>query len=56
MYAVIVNGVVVNVVVWDGGSDWAPPSGTSVVALSESQGVGVGYTYSGGTFTAPAVA
>jgi hypothetical protein len=46
-YAVVVAGKVVNVVVWDGVSDWQPSEG-DVVPLTEG---GIGWDYADGTFT-----
>lgn len=53
-YAVfeIATGLIVHLVVWDGKALWTPGEGFDVVALGDS-GAGVGWTYSGGTFTAP---
>lgn len=51
-YAVIENNTVVNVVLWDGESEWAPDNG---VAIPATDGVGIGWLYADGTFTAPAV-
>jgi hypothetical protein len=53
-YALIDNtGLVVNVVVWNGKSDWQPPEGQQLVELSD--GAGIGWTYSDGVFTPPLV-
>lgn len=49
-YAVVVNGIIDNVVVWDGRNDWKPSEG-DVVPLSGDAGIGWGY--SGGTFSPP---
>lgn len=54
MYALVKDGVVVNIVVWDGSDSWEPPSGTSAVAVTDQTGPAyIGGTYSGGAFTAP---
>jgi hypothetical protein len=50
-YAVITNGVVSNVIVWDGESEY--PDSAELVDLSENPQVGPGWTYSGATFSAP---
>lgn len=54
-YAIVdQSGNVTNVVVWDGDIDnWTPPDGTNAVAVSGGLGVGPGYTYANGVFTAP---
>lgn len=49
-YAVIENNTVVNVVLWDGESEWSPDNG---VAIPAADGVGIGWLYADGTFTAP---
>jgi len=49
--AIIKNGVVTNIAVWDGVSEWEP-DGDAVVDVSDLR-VGIGYTYDGETFTAP---
>ena len=53
-YAVfeIATGLIVNVVLWDGEALWNPGEGFDVIPLGNS-GAGIGWTYSGGTFTAP---
>lgn len=54
MYAIIENGVVVNVVLWDGDSEWQPPAGTTAVEVTETTGAAfVGLPYANGHFTAP---
>lgn len=49
-YAVIVNGFVANIVVWDGQSNWKPSEGEAV-PLSDNAGIGWGY--SEGKFSPP---
>ncbi len=57
MYAIVENGVVVNMVVWDGNTEtWQPPTGTTAVEITDATGPAyIGGTYSSGIFTAPAV-
>jgi hypothetical protein len=50
-YAVIENGVVVNVIEWDGETEWTPGDDYDVIDCPAS--VGPGWTYDGQTFTAP---
>lgn len=52
-YAIVANGVVVNVVLWDGGDEWAPPEGSTAVLVPIGTFVSIGYTYNGTTFSAP---
>jgi hypothetical protein len=52
-HAVVRDGVVENVVEWNGDSEWTPPEGATVVAATDS--VGVGWSYDGETFSAPVV-
>jgi hypothetical protein len=53
-YAIISNGTVVNMILWDGEAEWAPPTGTQAILVPENESVSIGYTYSGTTFSAPA--
>lgn len=50
-YAVIRDGVVVNVVIWDGESPCEPLA--DAVELPADSPVGVGYTVIGGEYVAP---
>jgi hypothetical protein len=49
-YALIANGKVVNVVLWDGQSMWQPPAGVEVVLLDGQDEVGIDWDYVGGVF------
>ncbi|EGT0661954.1 hypothetical protein [Citrobacter portucalensis] len=51
IYAVVNNGVVVNIAVWDGESEWKPTDGIAVLAEG---GVGIGWLYDGKKFIKPA--
>ncbi len=52
-YALInASGAVENIVQWDGGPDWQPPTGTIAV---QSDTAAIGDTYANGIFTGPAV-
>ncbi|SAL25561.1 hypothetical protein [Caballeronia telluris] len=55
-HAIVENGVVTNVVIWDGAtSSWQPPEGASTVLIDGSQPIGIGYTTAdGSTFSPPA--
>ena len=58
-YAIVRDGKVENVVVWDGQRDWSPPEGTTLVKLDAvakgARRAGKGYTYDAQakTFTPP---
>lgn len=63
-YALVQNGAVVNVIVWDGApftpatddqpaSGWSPPEDTIAVKLDADSPVSISYSYDGSTFTAP---
>jgi hypothetical protein len=52
-YAIVQNGVVINTVVWDGGSDWTPPADSVTAVIPAGTYAGIGSTYSGGVFSAP---
>ena len=51
-YALIENGTVVNVILWDGVTPWDPPEGQTAVALAET-GAWLGWTYDGTNFSPP---
>lgn len=52
-YAVIdVNGLVVNVVLWDGVSEWTPGAGLRAIPNVGQQG-SIGDTWNGTTFVSP---
>lgn len=53
-YAIIQNGLVSNIIMWDGASSIALPSGATTVQLADTQTVGVNWVYNGTTFSAPA--
>ncbi|MDR5812023.1 MULTISPECIES: hypothetical protein [unclassified Caballeronia] len=50
-YAVVSDGVVTNVVLWDGTSEWETSS--DAVLLPPDSPVSEGYSYTAGEFTAP---
>ncbi len=52
-YAIIRDAVVETVIIWDGQSPYAVPSGCELVAAGESP-VAPGYSYVNGEFVAPA--
>lgn len=52
-YALVENGVVVNVIVWDGQSSWQPPDGQTAVLVPDDAYAGIGSTYSNGAFGEP---
>ena len=51
-YAIIENGVVTNICLWDGITEWLPPENSSVVQLVDTS-VCIGFLYSDGQFTPP---
>lgn len=50
IYAVVENGLVINVVVWDGKSEWNPESGEAVPCQPQ---VGIGWLYASSQFSQP---
>lgn len=50
-YAVIVDGKVDNVILWDGETDWVEDANT--IALADDSPIGPGYAYDGVNFVAP---
>ncbi|KPO21440.1 tail fiber assembly protein, partial [Escherichia coli] len=53
-YAVIENGMLVNVIVWDGEDEFTVPDNQQLINISDiSEHPGIGWAYSDGGFTAP---
>ena len=50
-YAIVADGVVTSVTLWDGESEWTPPEGSTAVECGDD--VATGWTYDGTDFTAP---
>lgn len=50
IYAVVENEIVVNVILWDGESEWSPDNGVAIIADS---GVSIGWSYVDEVFTPP---
>ena len=50
VYAIVKNESVINVIMWEGEPDWATDEGEAIRA---PDGVGIGWGYSDGVFTAP---
>lgn len=54
-YAMVKNGTVQNVCIWDGNLEtWTPPIDVEMVSADEVF-VDIGYLYANGTFTVPEV-
>lgn len=54
-YALVCDGQVVNVCMWDGKTEWAPEDGCTVHKLPDDSPVGPGWTRAGnGRFVRPA--
>lgn len=54
MHALIENGVVTNVIVWDGQKPYSVPQGKTLVDISNlDPKPGKNWTYDGADFTAP---
>lgn len=48
------TGIVENIVVWDGVTEWTPPVGVDVIQLSESEAAYIGGTRNpDGTYSQP---
>jgi hypothetical protein len=52
-YAVAANGVVENIVLWDGESEWSPPEGATAVLIPSATEVNIGYAFDGTNFANP---
>ncbi|HGX4465269.1 TPA: tail fiber assembly protein [Escherichia coli] len=50
IYAIVANGVVSNVIEWDGESEWQPESGEVVLV---DGACGIGWSFDGKSFKAP---
>lgn len=51
-WAMVENGIVINIVNWDGDlSKWMPPAGIQMVLASDE--AGIGWTYQDGQFEKP---
>lgn len=50
-YAVVVDGLVVNVVLWDGESEFDAPG--QLVQIPDDTPAGVGWSFDGSTWTSP---
>jgi hypothetical protein len=44
-HAIVVGGVVENVIIWDGVAEWNPPDGATVIALNVDEACDIGWTY-----------
>lgn len=53
-YAIIENGIVTNITIWDGRSDWQPPEKSQAAMLTADDKISVGYLFIDGAFTPPA--
>lgn len=52
-YAIVEsNGLISNIVIWDGVTEWAPPDGTQAIACGDNI-CGIGGNYKDGVFTPP---
>jgi hypothetical protein len=53
-WAMIQDGVVVNVCLWDGDTNtWQPPEGYLMEPVPEGSGAGIGWGWDGTNFVAP---
>lgn len=52
-YALVENGTVVNIILWDGIADYSPPDGQTVVQIPDGVSANIGYAYDGSAFIAP---
>jgi hypothetical protein len=48
------NNLVINIIDWDGESDWSPPQGTTIIDLTNYEITpSIGWTYENGAFVPP---
>jgi hypothetical protein len=50
VYAIIADGTVLNLIVWDGAADWQLPEGAVSIQVSDGTPVSIGDTYDGASF------
>jgi hypothetical protein len=55
-YAIVQNGLVVSIVIWDGETEWTPGDGAQAVLIPVGLFVDIGFAYDGSRFIAPVVA
>ena len=49
MYAIVENGIIINIVTWDGVSDWKPSNGQAV-KIPDDQSISINDRYKNGKF------
>lgn len=47
-------GLIENIILWDGATEWTPPAGFSAEEIPAEEFVNIGYYYLNGTFQPPA--
>lgn len=52
-YAVVRDGAVINIAVWDGVSEWTPPEGDTAIECPDE--VGIGWTRADDEWVAPEI-
>lgn len=52
-WAVISDGIVRNIIAWDGVSEWSPPNIEDIVIEIEDKPVSIGWIYNGSEFIDP---
>jgi hypothetical protein len=52
-WAIVIGGIVDNLILWDGGSSWSPPVGSEAIQLAEGQACGIGWQWNGKDFVEP---
>lgn len=52
-YAIVRDGVIENVVLWDGAPGWAPPEGTQLCELSQEDRAEIGWAWDGAPVVPP---
>jgi hypothetical protein len=57
IYAIVnvPTGLVESMTLWDGESEWSPPDGYIAVLGDDVPGLGAGWSYADGVFTAPPI-
>ena len=54
-YTIVANGVVTNVILWDGVAAWTPPGGSTMHLIPDDSPVSSGWSFDGANYTAPVI-
>lgn len=52
-WAVVQSGAVINIVIWDGETQWVAPNDSELIQINIDQRCGIGWTWDGTSFSEP---